>query len=384
MWVILNIHGIKWPHKALPIMNIEANNISRTAHVKICNLAGVPSNYSLPRMPQTYAIQAKWVRDMYVQDAQARRERVTRELESETGSEILSFDWTVDAAKRCGRPFLFNAMSSDRSILLSILTRTSAPFEIVSAVEGLKRRGANPKVVYVDDHCCGAWPSLLQKIWPGVAVRLDAMHAMRRLTQTTSSTRHPWHAEFCSLLSSAIYTFDDGEHRRFKTAWRSAGNISDAPKHVEKKYVPRVVANSAHIVSAIGSVINMYSCKKHADSGELLTPATHRAWDSLRVHVLAGCLCDPLGVQLNTYGVEESVGGGLFRAINSMRGSSALEGFHTHQKQWLGLLANHGNEAGAALLRDGAVRWNRNRRSSVNPVSLDSHWIFDGDVMTDA
>ena len=89
-------------------------------------------------------------------------------------------------------------------------------------------------------------------------------------------------------------------------------------------------------------------------------------------------------MQLNTYEVEESVGGELFRAINSMRGSSALKGFHTHQKQWLGLLANHGNEAGAALLRDGAVRWNRNRRSNANPVSLDSQWIFDGDVMTDA
>ena len=95
---------------------------SLTAHVEICRIAGIPSNCCLPVMPTTHAIQARWVRDMYVHDARARQERVTEELDSETGSEILSFDWTVDAAKRCGSPYLFNVMSSDRMILLSMLT----------------------------------------------------------------------------------------------------------------------------------------------------------------------------------------------------------------------------------------------------------------------
>ena len=52
-------------------------------------------------MPPTYVVQARWVRDMYVQDAQARRDWVTHELEAQTGTEIVSLDWTVDAAKRC-------------------------------------------------------------------------------------------------------------------------------------------------------------------------------------------------------------------------------------------------------------------------------------------
>ena len=335
-------------------------------------------------MPTTHAIQARWVRDMYVHDARARQERVTEGLDSETGSEILSFDWTVDAAKRCGSPYLFNVMSSDRMILLSMLTRTNAASEIVSAIEGLKHRGVRPKVVYVDDQCCGEWPFLLHKIWPGVAVRLDAMHAMRRLVQTTSSTRHPWHAEFCGLLSSAIYTFDAGVRLRFGTAWRRAGNINAVPKHVEKRYVPRVVANPARIASEIGKIINMYKCKKHVDSGELLTPATFSAWEALKMHVLAGCLCDPPGGPLNTFGVAAlPIGGELFREVHSLRGSSALECFHTHQKQWLGPLAHHGSEAGTALLRDGAVRWNRNRQTNVNPVSSDAHRVFDADVVTD-
>ena len=117
--------------------------------------------------------------------------------------------------------------------------------------------------------------------------------------------------------------------------------------------------------------------------GELLTPATQRAWTSLKPHVLAGCLCDPPGVQLNWHGDAWSMGGEEFREATSKRGSSALEGFHIHQKFWLGPLANHGVEAGTALLRDGALRWNRNRQSDVDAAQPDTRWIFDADVVTD-
>ena len=50
-------------------------------------------------------------------------------------------------------------------------------------------------------------------------------------------------------------------------------------------------------------------------------------------------------------------------SVRNARGSSALEGFHTHQKAWLGSLSKHSADAGAALLRDGAQRWNRRVRS---------------------
>ena len=39
-----------------------------------------------------------------------------------------------------------------------------------------------------------------------------------------------------------------------------------------------------------------------------------------------------------------------------------LEGFHQHQKQWLGSLSKHHPDAGAALSADGTIRWNRKRR----------------------
>lgn len=331
-------------------------------------------------MPNQHTVQAKWVRDMYVLDAYKRAASVTRELEAEKGTDILTLDWTVDAARRCGGSYLFNAMSSDGILLLSVLTKTPAPSETCAQLASLKQRGVNPLVVYVDDECCGAWPRLLGKVWPGVRVRLDVMHAMRRLTQTTTSTRHPWHGHFCGLLSSAIYQVDGQEDERLARAWRRDGNTSDVPKHIRQKYVARYITNPSLIASEIEEVLAYYTGKKHKDMGELLTPSTHQAWGSLRKHVRSGCLCDPQGMQLNVYGATWILGGEAFKAIKSKRGSSSLEGFHTHQKSWLGASATHSGDAGMTLLRDGALRWNRKRHADAGRTRADAQAIFDDDV----
>ena len=63
-----------------------------------------------------------------------------------------------------------------------------------------------------------------------------------------------------------------------------------------------------------------------------------------------------------------SIGGEDFQTVASMRGSSSLEGFHSHQKEWLGHRAIHSVETGETLLRDGAVRWNRRRSSEASHV----------------
>ena len=81
------------------------------------------------------------------------------------------------------------------------------------------------------------------------------------------------------------------------------------------------------------------------------------------MHVRTGCLCDPQDIELNVYGATWTLGGEEFRAVKSKRGSSCLEGFHTHQKSWLGASATHNGDIGIALLRDGALRWNRKRHA---------------------
>ena len=143
------------------------------------------------RPPEDFKVRAKWLRRLYMLDATLRQHLVSEELEAERGGDILVMDWTCDAAAKCGWPFLFNVMSGDRKILVSKLTRSSGPHEVQAELLKLRQRGVEPRVVYVDDHCCSVWKQMLEHLWPHVCVRLDGLHAIRRLARTTSSTQHP-------------------------------------------------------------------------------------------------------------------------------------------------------------------------------------------------
>jgi len=252
-------------------------------------------------------------------------------------------------------------MDGGHRILMSSLTKTCSPYEVKCLLASLKQRGVKPKVVYVDCECCGAWRNVVDSIWPKAVVRLDGMHAIRRMTRTVSSTQHPWHGRFCAALSNAIYTYDPETLSRLVAARRREGLSGGCPNHTKSKSVPRVIADPERIARDIESVLTGHE-KAHGDAGPLLTPATAAAWVDLKQHVLSGCLCDPPHMDMNVYGAGVTIGGECFKQIRTLRGASALEGFHNHQKQWLGCLARHAADAGAALLADGALRWNRKRR----------------------
>ena len=313
-------------------------------------------------LPCEYLLSDQWVRNAYVRDAELRQPEVREELQAIASQQILAVDWTKDAAKRSKATWLLNVMDSTQRILGFKFTSSCKPYEAKALMLELASRRTCPKVIYVDDECCGAWREIVKNIWPQACVRLDPMHALRRLTQTSSSTNHPEHAGFCAALSKALYEWDQNELRRLQAARARDGEPVDMPQAALAKLVPRRICNPARIVPAIENVLALYACRKHAVYGCLLTPATHEAWKSLKQHVIAGCLCDVDGVDLHHRTDKELVyGGETFCVLQSRRGSSALEGFHTHQKQWLGSLATHSTKAGTLLLTDGALRWNRKR-----------------------
>ena len=324
-----------------------------------------PSPEEIEILPRELTLSAEWVRNLYVADAKARSQEVAQELEAEVGDDILMLDWTKDAATRSSAKWLFNAMDSRCRLVGFKLTRSSKPREVKDLVARFAQRGVLPSLIYVDDECCGQGRSIVAEYWPQAHVRLDPFHAIRRLTKTVSSLQHPWHAEFCSRVSEAMYEYDADVLSRLKAARVSAGLCADAPRAEVRKYVPRKITNELRIAAKIEEVLKDFAGRSHADAGPLLTEATHQAWSALKLHVTTGCLCDPSGVQLcKPSGRSDKIGGQEFYEIRSRRGSSALEGFHAHQKQWLGTFASHGLEAGTLLLADGAVRWNRKRKTN--------------------
>lgn len=312
-------------------------------------------------LPSEHRLSADWVRNIYVSDAEKRRRAVTDELSAERGDDVLALDWTVDAAARCSSNYLFNAMDGQGHLLMSSLTTTCSPYGVKKLLVALRQRGVAPRVVYVDCECCGSWRAIISEIWPGASIKLDGMHAIRRLTRTTTSTQNPLHGRFCAALSAAIYTYDSDTLARLQAAQRREGQRGGVTTRTKRKHVPRVIADAKRIARDIDNVIVRFEGAS-GGAGPLLTTATQEAWRDLRPHVLSGCLCDPPDVQMNSTSSPVMIGGEQFETIRTVRGASALEGFHTHQKQWLGCLGRHAADAGTALLADGAVRWNRKRR----------------------
>jgi hypothetical protein len=349
-------------------------------YLHLCHYLGVQPVQETIAFPSELRLSSDWVRTAYVADAAARAPQTQNELLAEVGDDVFRVDWTKDAASRCGGAYLLNIMDGRGFILLSELTSTSKPLETKKLMIELLHRGARPKVVYVDEECCGAWASMLQDIWPGVQIKLDAMHALRRVMQTTSCTQHPWHGQFCAMLTEAVYTEDVREADRLRRARECEGYNGLVPKSVKAKFVPRHILDAPQIARAIQTVIDGFGQKAHPEAGPLLTTATKAAWANLKEHVLKGCLCDPAGVNVNSAsGTEASIGGERFEVIRVLRGTSPLEGFHSHQKQWLGTFGRHAAEAGKALLSDGAVRWNRRRRCEEN--SDEHRHVFAGELL---
>ena len=131
---------------------------------------------------------------------------------------------------------------------------------------------------------------------------------------------------------------------------------------------------------------NFFKSQVHQEMGLLFTPETYKAWANLKKHVLAGCLCDPGDMDMNVFSERdfETFGGEVFQVIRMLRGTSALEGFHYHQKQWLGPLGRHSLEAGLALLTDGTLRWNRKRNNAASTPEDSIPMIFASNLLHEA
>ena len=299
----------------------------------LCEKLGLQPERVSSHLPRNYILSEKWVRKVYIRDAARRKQHMERTTALEKGDDFLKVDWTKAAASRCNCNFLFNAMDAAGHILATVPTRTCKPFEVQALISSLASRGVCPKVVYVDDECCGAWKVMLKRLWPDIAIRLDAMHAIMRLTQTTPSTQHPWHDRFCATVSKAFWTFEPEIADRFQKAWRRAGHGCTVPTKIWKKFVPRRIAAPANIVIEIEAALGYFQANAPDNGSYVVTQMTMDAWKNLKKHVVEGCLSDPVGMVLHGIGDPISIAGEDFHPVRSKRGVSSLEGFHTHYRK---------------------------------------------------
>ena len=325
----------------------------------LCEARNLTTMKESIRCPKQLHVTPPMVRKLYILDFKARENCIDESFRAEVGDDVLRVDWTNGAATRCREKHLLNIMDGQGRILTFRFTCNAKPDASKQCMQELFDRGVRPKIVYVDDECCGGWSQMLQTFWPDVVVKLDPMHAMKRLTETTSSTQHPDHGSFCSKLTSCVFKYDGKVMERISQAWLTEHGDSTLPQQVKQKYVPRIIPGPQLIVDAIEKLLQEFRTRKHETEGMLLTVRTEKAWQLLQKHILKGCLSDPLDINLNYGGPVAMIGGMQFPSIKSSRGTSPVEGLHAHQKQWLGMFGQHDCEVGAALLKDGAWKWNR-------------------------
>ena len=354
-----------WTKIAAVLNELRATRAARlnVQYLALCATLGMEPSLHAGGAGATRVLDRKWVAQVYERDTAARSRDIASELLAEMPADILAIDWTHDAGVRCQGTWMFNATDADGKVLASVATKTTAPLEVEPVLRDLHSRGARPTIIYVDCECCGAWKPIIEKVWPGANIVLDSFHAMRRLTQTTSSTRHPWHAEFCKRVSEAMFAEDEVLSARFNKAFKRSKLRRKARARLKAECVTRRINDKSAIEKSIDDAIAEYKTRIHPTFGPLLTPKTLSAWSSLKLHVRNGCLRDPPGVDLYTVQAKPLVvGGETLDKFKSKRGSSALEGFHSIQKSWLGQQV-HSRKRGLALVADGTVRHNRRRRN---------------------
>jgi len=355
-------------------------------YLRICDLLAVAPSCAPEAIPAQSKLSSDWARNLYLGDFHKREQEITQELRVETGDDILKVDWTRGAAARCKAHFMLNLSTGANKILASVLTATSAPHDAEPALQDLCRRGVSPKVVYVDEECCGTWPEIINRLWPNCCVRLDPLHALMRLTRTTVSTQHPWHGKFCGMLSDALFEYSGSVRARIHKAMARQRRGEKLSRRQMCKYVPRNIRDAKQIAHNMERVIANFKEQAHCDMGVLVTAGTDMAWENLRKHVLKGCLCDPTGVDVESYEKYGPLvlGGRAFPRVRSHRGTSSLEGFHGHQKRWLGPLGTHAPESGMALVADGSVRWNRQRINESLPEAEHTPPVFAPGLLQEA
>ena len=355
-------------------------------YLQLCNSLGLEPECEHRDVKKSNVLSAWWIRNMFLADYKKREYEMLREIASEKGDDVLKMDWTESVAKRCGNKYMFNAMAGNQKILISALVPSTSLTFVVPLLKDLRNRGVSPKVVYVDDECCGAWAILVNDIWPNAVVRLDAMHAIMRLTQTTSCTQHPWHGIFCTMLSKAIYTYDQSEIARLSAARERIGLSPWLSKSARQKYIPRAIVGASSIAQDIDEIINHFKKHEHTTKGPLLTAATCDAWQRLRRHIESGCVCDPQNVVMHVACADAAteIGGEIFQQLRTVRGASGLEGFHLHQAKWLGPSGRHSVDAALPLIIEGAVRWNRNRSNADAASPSKTPNVYAGGLLSSA
>lgn len=232
---------------------------------------------------------------------------------------------------------------------------TSESLSNLDRMVGLMERYAkalqpNPVVLYTDRDCCkaGDEKSKFQQLfhrWENLLVRLDSWHFMRRISKACTNESHPLYGVFMGKLSSAIFEWDQKDVDLLRQAKRGelvmAGLKSPSADAVNKsiskielaKHCKRRTRGADTSVSLIEKLILSLEDSTDTLGVPLLRNEVWDIWNEEKRHV--ACIQDPVDFQLYTETGEISKGGVKLPVFRCARGTTSLESFHSHLKNFI-------------------------------------------------
>lgn len=241
-------------------------------------------------------------------------------------------------------------------ILISVLTaQEGAGLDMMAAdlVRRYHQAGVEPPVVlYVDCGCCTeAGETKLQARfsgWPGLTIRLDIWHFMRRLAVGCTTDAHQLYPVFMSRLSVCIfewYAADlallvQAKRQQLQANGLSSLTDADVRKHLSREelalHCRRRTRGEDITIELLEELLQMLMGPAGNDS--MGVPLLDRERMShtcgvQRKHVK--CIQDPPGVALYIKTGEQTKGGVRLPTYRCTRGSTSLESFHLHLNRFI-------------------------------------------------
>ena len=311
-----------------------------------------PPSFKSPPTP-------KWFLATYVRDVWSRLDTLKASMSSVYGT-ILKIDSTKKITKKLqgasagSASWCTNVGNETGEILSSLLTTSESLSSLDRLAEGLMERYSkagqpHPLVLYTDRDCCknddqlSKYQRLFYK-WNKLLVKLDVWHFMRRLSKACNES-HPLYGTFMAKISVAIFEWDSGDVDLLRKAKKaelqlsgiknpSADTVSSAiTKRELARHCRRKTRGAENTIRLLENLILSLTDATDSLGVPLFRDDVLEIWSTEKRHVT--CIQDPDGVQLYTKTGELTKGNVILPIFRCARGSTSLESFHSHLKNFI-------------------------------------------------
>ena len=219
---------------------------------------------------------------------------------------------------------------------------------------------------------------------------------MRRWAKIATRDSHPLYKQFMRDVSNAIFLWNEedldilikGMRQKLEEQQQLVSHLTDT--QIRKRYLSRsdmllhcrrVTRSPAGITECLEKLVAKYKEPTSTDVHglPLVRPQDIDAvWNVQKQHV--NCLIDPPDVSLYLKVSETKMGSVMVPVYRCGRGTTSLESFHKHVKEFIPG-ASASSENFQAYLLDGLHQWNTNRYNQLHNLESTEFYSYDEHLM---